>query len=245
MEAQTAYEGCLKITKQQARNFYFGIRLLPRKKRNALCALYALARLMDDIVDDDIVANNTVDEDVSRSDSCRDVSGVNIISEDNAGENAANVLPKDIKKLAALDNLSKKIQQLKQGKTDNFDVSAPLWGVYYATKEFPIPLDALDELISGCKRDAASYKYETYEDMVGYCRLVAGSVGRLSLGVFGIKNSSAYNDLTSQLADELGIALQITNILRDILEDKAMGRCYLPNQDLERFNISPDFEGSL
>ena len=69
-----------------------------------------------------------------------------------------------------------------------------------------------------------------------YCRLVAGSVGRLSLGVFG---TSGDPDQAAKLADVLGIALQLTNILRDIVEDRGMGRVYLPTADIERFGCAP------
>jgi phytoene synthase len=75
--------------------------------------------------------------------------------------------------------------------------------------------------------------------LVDYCRLVAGSVGRLSLGVFGAADLAA----AMPLADDLGVALQLTNILRDVAEDREMGRVYLPATDLAEFGCAPDASG--
>ena len=100
-----------------------------------------------------------------------------------------------------------------------------------AATHYPIPLAAFSELIDGCEADVRGTSYESIEDLVGYCRLVAGSIGRLSLGVFGA------SDLVKAepLADALGVALQLTNILRDIREDLHNGRVYLPKRDLALF----------
>ena len=211
MQEEQAYKQCLLITKKEARNFYFGIRLLPSEKRNALSALYALARVLDDIADGDTEAVT------------------------------------DEAKLSKLEEFSLQIKALEAGKTDGFLDIAPLWGVYYGAKKFPIPLSALEDLIAGCKQDAlGETKYETYKDTIEYCRFVAGSIGRLSLGVFGVsKTKQIAKDQINKLADDLGVALQLTNILRDVMEDQAMGRRYLPKEDLERFNLSEDLSGSL
>ena len=88
--------------------------------------------------------------------------------------------------------------------------------------------------------------YASFADLEHYCRCVAGSIGRLSLGVFG----SADPGLAESLADSLGVALQLTNILRDVREDLATGRVYLPAEDLERFGCTlapggPDGAGTM
>ncbi len=107
-------------------------------------------------------------------------------------------------------------------------------------RRYPIPLTALDELIDGCEMDVAGTTYETFDDLVGYCRRVAGTVGRLSLAVYG----NVAGRRGESLADDLGVALQITNIIRDIREDRTlMGRVYLPLEDLERFGVEPDLTG--
>jgi phytoene synthase len=93
---------------------------------------------------------------------------------------------------------------------------------------------AFGELIDGCVADVTGAYYATFEDLLYYCRCVAGSIGRLSLGVFGAADMPA----AESLADSLGVALQITNILRDIREDYRNGRVYLPAEDLDRFGCT-------
>jgi phytoene synthase len=113
---------------------------------------------------------------------------------------------------------------------------------------FPVPLDAFEELIDGCAADVAGARYQSYEDLVGYCREVAGSIGRLSLGVFGLADGAARGDGTlrraARLADSLGVALQLTNVLRDLREDRCAGRVYLPADDLRRFGCTLDLDAS-
>ena len=100
--------------------------------------------------------------------------------------------------------------------------------------------DALQELVEGCEWDIAGRRYTTFDELVEYCRRVAGSVGRLSLSIYGSSDPAA----AGPLADALGIALQLTNILRDLLEDRdVMGRVYIPAEDRDRFGVSPQLEG--
>jgi phytoene synthase len=83
--------------------------------------------------------------------------------------------------------------------------------------------------------DVRGTSYDTIDDLVRYCRCVAGSIGRLSLGVFAPTGVDLA--LASELADTLGVALQLTNILRDIREDLGNGRVYLPRNDLKLFGV--------
>ncbi len=103
-----------------------------------------------------------------------------------------------------------------------------------AANRFDIPLAAFGELIDGCEADVRGTTYRTFDDLLHYCRCVAGSIGRLSLGVFGTADVAT----AAPLADALGVALQLTNILRDIREDYLGGRIYLPAEDFERFGCS-------
>jgi phytoene synthase len=100
-------------------------------------------------------------------------------------------------------------------------------------------MECFGEIIDGCEMDVLGTSYETIDDLVKYCRNVAGSVGRLSLSIFGTDHLAE----AAPLADSLGVALQLTNILRDILEDKSFGRVYLPRADAERVHCSPDLSG--
>jgi phytoene synthase len=186
-----AYEECRRITNAEARNFAYGIRLLPPPKRRAMTAVYALARRIDDVGDGSLPAG---------------------------------------RKQARLESLRAEVAALRQGHPPD-PADAVLVAVADAAARYGLPLDAFGELIDGCAADVAGLAYESFGQLVGYCRRVAGTIGRLSLAVFG----SARPDVAAPMADALGVALQLTNILRDVIEDAAMGRVYLPAEDLERF----------
>ncbi len=213
ISTETAYRRCEELTWSEARNFAYGIRLLPPPKRRAMAALYALARRIDDVGDGD--------------------------------------WPED-RKLAALGELHEAIEALEAGEIADPD-DPVLVGVGHAASRYPIPVAALHEIVDGCELDVRGETYATMDDTVRYCRLVAGSVGRLSLGVFGTKPARAVAAgptgsnadpaapvrSVEELADDLGVALQLTNMLRDIVEDYRMGRIYLPEQERDRFGIAP------
>ncbi len=103
-----------------------------------------------------------------------------------------------------------------------------------AARRFPIPLDAFEDLLDGAEEDVRGTSYETFAELERYCRRVAGSIGRLSLGVFDASDRPA----ASPLADDLGVALQLGNILRDLGDDLRNGRAYLPSEDLARFGCT-------
>ncbi len=128
-------------------------------------------------------------------------------------------------KLAALDALRASLRQLD-------DADDPvLLALADAARRFPIPLEAFDDLLDGAEMDALGTEYETFAELERYCRCVAGSIGRLSLGVFDCSD----RERGAALADELGVGLQIGNVLRDVREDAANGRVYLPREELRRF----------
>jgi phytoene synthase len=193
-----AYSVCASITREQARNFYYGIRLLPPDKRAALCALYALARRIDDIGDGDLPESD---------------------------------------KLAALADLRHEVEHLADSR------DPVLAAVADAARRYPVPVDAFLELMDGVEMDVRGRRYADFAELETYCRCVAGTVGRLCLGVFGARPDARAADY----ADTLGIALQQTNILRDVREDLANGRIYLPEEDRVRFGVelSLDESGAL
>lgn len=144
--------------------------------------------------------------------------------------------------------VERKLSELDRARDDirsvSLDSADPvLVGLADAATRLPIPLGAFDELIDGCEADVRGVRYRTFDELLLYCRHVAGSIGRLSLGVFG-----AADQATAQPhADALGVALQLTNILRDLREDRLNGRIYLPAEDLEKFGVHLDLttEGAL
>jgi 15-cis-phytoene synthase len=195
MNADVAYAQCEAITRREAKNFAYGIRLLKEPERHALSAVYALARRIDDIGDGDAPASQRLEE----------LAGVR----------------KDLEPIS----------------TDTED--PVLAGVAHAAARYGLPMAAFGELIDGCVMDVEGAEYATIDDLVGYCRRVAGSVGRLSLAIFGVDDVTVANPL----ADDLGVALQLTNILRDIVEDGDRGRVYLPTEDARAVGCPPDLSG--
>jgi phytoene synthase len=100
-----------------------------------------------------------------------------------------------------------------------------------AERRFELPRDALDDLIAGVEMDVCGERYESFDELVVYCQRVAGSIGRLCLAIFGSADPVA----AAPLAEDLGVAMQLTNILRDVREDLDSGRIYLPAEDRQRF----------
>ena len=100
-------------------------------------------------------------------------------------------------------------------------------------QRYGIPMDLFRELITGVEMDLGSRRYRTFEELKVYCERVASVVGLISVRVFGCRHPD-----TDRYATDLGIALQLTNILRDIKTDAAAGRIYLPEEDLRRFGCS-------
>jgi phytoene synthase len=185
-DVASALAHCAAVTRREAANFYYGIRLLPRAKFDALCAIYAFARAIDDIGDGSLTTEQ---------------------------------------KIADLRHARSAIERM-DGAGDDPVITA-LAGV---EQSFPLPRNAFTDLIDGVEMDLVGTTYEHFDELVVYCRRVAGSIGRLCLAVFGSADPAA-----DSLADDLGVALQLTNILRDVREDALNGRVYLPADDLRRF----------
>ncbi|MEU3599004.1 presqualene diphosphate synthase HpnD [Streptomyces sp. NPDC006798] len=202
---RAAYSYCEAVTGAQARNFAYGIRLLPTEKRQAMSALYAFSRRVDDIGDGPLAA----DEKRDRLEATRAV-----------------------------------LDRIRRGDVPDDDTDPVAVALADAARRFPIPLDALDELIDGVLMDVRGRTYETWDDLRAYCRCVAGAIGRLSLGVFGTQPGAPGTERAAEYADTLGLALQLTNILRDVREDAANGRVYLPADDLAKFGCSAGFHAA-
>jgi 15-cis-phytoene synthase len=200
-ELDRAYAACAEVTRTQAKNFAYGIALLPPAKRRAMAMVYALARRVDDIVDE-------------------------------PGPIGARA--------RSLDELQARVAStMAQRAPANAD-DAVLIALADVVRHFPLPPDAVADLFEGCRRDLVLARMATLDDLVVYCRQVAGSIGRLSLAVFGTDRPA----VTVPLADDLGVALQLTNVLRDVVEDRdQLGRVYLPADDLARFGCAPDASG--
>lgn len=204
-----AYERCAAITRTEAANFYYGIRLLPRERRRAMCAAYAFARRIDDIGDGSLPAE---------------------------------------RKLALLAQAGEQLTRLEAAGAAPDPADPVLVALADAHVRFSLPPGALAELIEGVRMDVEGIRYERFDELVLYCRRVAGAIGRVCLAIFAKRRpTGAGAELDraqlESLADDLGVALQITNILRDVREDAENGRVYLPAEDLRRFDLPTDPAG--
>jgi phytoene synthase len=201
-----AYSVCKGITRRAAKNFYYAFLVLPRRKREALCAVYAFMRLCDDITDDPKLS-----------------------------------LPERRQKL---DTWLDALHRAQQGQpTDD----AILLALTDAQRRYSIPAGLLDELAHGTAMDVEqaeasaqissapglTIQYKTFEDLRLYCYRVASIVGLVCIHVFGYRDPAA-----EHLAERCGLAFQLTNIIRDVKEDAAMGRIYLPEEDLAKFDLA-------
>jgi phytoene synthase len=193
-----AYAHCESVTRTHAANFYYGIRLLPRERRRAMCAAYAFARRVDDIGD------GTLERE---------------------------------EKLARLDAQALALATLEPGGPPVGE-DPVLLALAGAHARFSLPAGAFGELIEGVRMDVDGVTYEGFEELLLYCRRVAGAIGRVCLAIFGLREGAGADvPGAERLADDLGVALQLTNILRDVSEDARNGRVYLPSEDLRRFGV--------
>jgi len=180
---------CQAIVQKRAKSFYVALKFLPKEKRQALYALYAFARLADDIVD-------------------------------------GSVLHMDLSLLRKnLDHLYD-----KPVVTDSTDYMASL---SHSIQRFSLPRKPFDDLLEGMEMDEGEIHFKSWEETKDYCYKAASTVGLLCVEVF------EYDDPNARIyANELGIAMQLTNILRDLKEDFDRGRQYLPEDDFEAFGLS-------
>ena len=177
------------ITKEHAKTFYFSSHLLPKPKKQAAYAVYALCRLSDDSVDKGKAASLP-----GRLERIR----------------------KDIDKAYSSDRLQESL----------------LAAFRETVRRYDIPKDYFADLLKGIETDLTKTRYRDFDELYGYCYNVAGVVGLIMLKIYGYKEKKAEG-----YAVDLGIAMQLTNILRDIKEDYLRGRIYLPQDEMRRFGV--------
>jgi len=204
-----AYSVCRGITRTNAKNFYYAFLVLPKRKREALCAVYAFMRRCDDIADD---PGLSLDERHFKLDTWLDA-----------------------------------LHRAQQGEPNDDPI---LLALTDAQRRYTIPAGLLDELALGTAMDVVepadqtqapenstvpglTVQYRTFDDLKLYCHRVASVVGLVCIHVFGYRDPAA-----EPLAERCGLAFQLTNIIRDVKEDAAMGRVYLPEEDLAKFGLS-------
>jgi phytoene synthase len=179
------------ITRKSASNLALAFILLPRPKRDAMSALYAFCRQVDDVADDESVPAE--------------------------------------QRRARLAAWREDIRRAVENQTPQFVINQEFQPIIH---QFHLPYALFDELIKGCEMDLHTQRYENYEQLELYCYRVASVVGLLSIEIFGYQNPAGRD-----YAIYLGKALQLTNILRDVRTDAGRGRIYLPQSELERFDV--------
>ena len=203
-----AYSVCRGITRTNAKNFYYAFLVLPKRKRQALCAVYAFMRRCDDIADDPSLSLE--------------------------------------ERRFKLDTWLDALHRAQQGEPSDDPI---LLALTDAQRRYTIPAGLLDELAMGTAMDVdagadsqgapvpavpgLTVQYRTFDDLKVYCYRVASVVGLVCIHIFGYRDPAA-----EPLAEQCGLAFQLTNIIRDVKEDAAMGRVYLPEEDLAKFGLS-------
>src|SRR5579863_798891 len=202
-----AYSVCRSITRSAAKNFYYAFLVLPRPKRQALCAVYAFMRRCDDIADDTALPLHERQQ--------------KLASWLDAFHRSQSGFPTDELVLLALTDAQRRYNI----RVDLLDQVAYVTGM---------DVDEEDQLLCEAAAPILTVRYKTFDDLRNYCYRVASVVGLACIRIFGYRDPAA-----EPLAERLGLAFQLTNIIRDVQEDAAMGRVYLPEEDLVRFNVSP------
>lgn len=184
-----SYRFCENLTKRQAKNFAFAFIFLPKFKQRAMNAVYAFARVVDDIADEE----GRTSEQRSRD----------------------------------LENCRHQLREALKGHPRGPVMAA----LAHTISSFEIPVQYFYELIDGMEMDLDKSRYSTFSELWKYCYHVASTVGLITIEIFG------YRGDVREYAIDMGIALQLTNIIRDIQEDLERDRLYLPQEDLEKFSL--------
>ena len=185
-------EYCSQLTRQSRSNFYYAFLFLSKAKRQAIYAVYAFCRSVDDIAD-----------------------------------GGAPVRQKQV----LLDAWRRELDRCYEGKPEH-----PITiNLAQSLQRFPIPKEYFEELIAGVEMDLIHTRYPTFHELYDYCYRVASVVGLMCIEIFGYRNPK-----TKDYAINLGVALQLTNIMRDLKVDAERGRIYLPQDELARFGYRED-----
>jgi len=207
LDIPKSYEECHRIAREANSSFYPAFFLLPKAKRDGIVALYAFMRRIDDVSDE---------------------------GADLAGKQRGLATWR-----AALDQVITKQQQMVDGSAA---IASPFIGLKGAAEILPALVDTIErykmpsrylhDLISGAEMDLTIQTYPTYERLKEYCYRVAGTVGLTCTHIFGFHDFRAL-----EMAEKLGLAFQLTNIIRDVREDYGLGRVYLPEEDLLHYRV--------
>jgi phytoene synthase len=185
-------EYCSQLTRKSRSNFYYSFLFLSKEKREAMYAVYAFCRSVDDVADGSAPLRE---------------------------------------KQTLLDEWRRELDRCYDGNPQH-PITVQL---ARSIRRFPIPKEHFEELITGVVMDLIHSRYPTFHELYEYCYRVAGVVGLMCIEIFGYRNPKA-----KDYAVNLGLALQLTNIIRDLKVDAERGRIYLPQDELARFGYHED-----
>lgn len=186
---EEAYRECARVTRDRAKNFAYGLLLLPAEQRDAMCAVYAFCRACDDAVDEPETPEQ---------------------------------------KWVALETLETQLDAALAGRPEGPVFTA----LMDAKARYGIPTEYFHGHLAAFRMDMERTRYATFDDLREYCHGVASLVGLMCLHIFGFTSPEAKGP-----AVDLGIAMQLVNVIRDVKEDAARGRIYLPQDELARFGV--------
>lgn len=212
----TSYAAVRRISRRSGSNFYCSFWLLPRQQRDAMSALYAFARITDDLGD----SSEPVLQRRRALNWWRQTTAMNLTGD------ASPV----IRVAAGIDGFSAPVATLLSTRAGEI-----MPALRHASDRFSIPSKYLLEIVDGVLADQQKSRFDTFEQLEHYCYLVASAVGIACLHIWGFRSP-----LPTQAAIDCGLAFQLTNILRDVSEDARRGRIYLPRQHFEQHGLDED-----
>jgi squalene synthase HpnC len=210
-EVASSYEECHRVARDAHSNFYPAFFLLPKAKRDGIVALYAFMRLIDDVSDE----------------------GADLAAKQRGLAKWRAALDEGLTGDAQLFDGTAALASSAIAATSGAADVLP--ALVDTIRRFNMPPRYLHDLISGAEMDLTEHSYSSFERLREYCYRVAGTVGLTCTHIFGFSDPRALD-----LSEKLGLAFQLTNIIRDVREDYSMGRTYLPDEDLSRYEVTKE-----
>ncbi|MCJ7453766.1 MAG: phytoene/squalene synthase family protein, partial [Steroidobacteraceae bacterium] len=210
------YAACARTTRREARNFYYGFASLPRRQRLAIYALYAFCREADDCVDS--------------------ASSMDALFTPEKSEKPALLLgdaPADVPSDPRLGIA--RLRERLAAAADGHPLTSGDLALADAIERFGVSPDDLADVITGVEMDLTRTRYATFDDLRDYCYHVASAVGLATLPI--LNAGVPPTDAMREHAIDLGLGMQLINVLRDVAEDLERDRVYLPQEDLVRFGV--------
>ncbi len=223
----SAYAHCQQICRNSSTTFFSSFSALEVEKRRAVHAVYALCRWVDDIVDGDEEPVVIATEELTKQSVERDL----LLREIHSAGEPSNPEPIHMQRLMALTSIRNNLRRASLGQivSDDLQIFIALQDVFH---KYSIRLQDFETVIEGMEDDLFTVRCNTWDELRSYCYKVASAVGLILIEIYG------YDDRAARLhAIDLGIQMQLINVLRDISEDYERGRVYLPKDVLAAYNI--------